>query len=100
MIFKNYFSQAMIFKNYFMMAVFLARRRIGAHMGARWLATRAASAQFGRVGDGFIERLGRACARVSTNGSILQRHGDDESHHVSAPSASPLNPDVPPARPL
>ncbi|KAJ1631121.1 hypothetical protein T492DRAFT_559971, partial [Pavlovales sp. CCMP2436] len=37
------------------------------------------------VSDGLVERLGRACARVSTNPSIRHRHGDDESHHAAIP---------------
>ncbi|KAG8463319.1 hypothetical protein KFE25_004830 [Diacronema lutheri] len=40
---------------------------------------------FGRVTDALAERLGRACARVSTNLSIRDRHGDDESYHAAMP---------------
>ena len=38
------------------------------------------------LGDAVLSRLEAAC-RVSTNGSILDRHGDDESHHPSQPPA-------------
>ena len=40
-----------------------------------------------RVSDGLLASLER-CARVSTNPSILDRHGDDESHHPSVPPAA------------
>lgn len=50
---------------------------------ARRLST--AAPAFGRVTDALAERLGRACARVSANPSILSRHGDDESYHSAMP---------------
>ena len=35
--------------------------------------------------DAALARIERACARVSTNPTILDRHGDDESYHPSVP---------------
>ena len=39
------------------------------------------------LGDALMSRLEAAC-RVSTNASILDRHGDDESHHPAQPPAA------------
>ena len=38
-----------------------------------------------RLAEPLLARLERSCARVSTNHSILDRHGDDESYHPSVP---------------
>jgi D-lactate dehydrogenase (cytochrome) len=38
-----------------------------------------------RVDDVLLSRLERAASRVTTNASIRDRHGDDESHHASVP---------------
>ena len=38
------------------------------------------------LADAVLSRLETAC-RVTTNASILDRHGDDESHHPSQPPA-------------
>ena len=40
------------------------------------------------LSDGLLGRLERAASRVSTNPSILDRHGDDESHHQSVPPSA------------
>lgn len=40
------------------------------------------------VGDALLARLERVAHRVSTNRSILDRHGDDESHHPSVPPSA------------
>ena len=37
------------------------------------------------VSDGLLTRLESAAHRVTTNASLLDRHGDDESHHASVP---------------
>lgn len=37
------------------------------------------------VSDALLSRLEGIAARVTTNASILHRHGDDESHHPSVP---------------
>lgn len=37
------------------------------------------------ISDVLLSRLERACHRVTTNASILARHGDDESYHSSVP---------------
>lgn len=38
-----------------------------------------------RVGDALLQQLGRVANRVTTNASIVHRHGDDESHHSAVP---------------
>ena len=38
--------------------------------------------------DALLARLERAAHRVTTNASIVDRHGDDESHHPSIPPAA------------
>ena len=41
--------------------------------------------KYKHVTDKLLSHLERACHRVTTNASILHRHGDDESHHPSVP---------------
>ena len=40
------------------------------------------------VGDALLAQLERVAHRVTTNASILDRHGDDESHHPSVPPSA------------
>ena len=40
------------------------------------------------VGDALLAQLERVVHRVTTNASILDRHGDDESHHPSVPPSA------------
>jgi len=56
-------------------------------MPARGLANalRLYSTQRAAVGDVLLARLEAISNRVTTNCSILHRHGDDESHHTSVP---------------
>ena len=41
--------------------------------------------RYSRLTDALLHRLEGSCSRVTTNASILDRHGDDESHHPSVP---------------
>lgn len=43
------------------------------------------SSQRALVSDGLLSRLESVANRVTTNPSLLDRHGDDESHHASVP---------------
>ena len=47
----------------------------------RLLSTRAKA----RVTDALLSQLEGVCNRVTTNASILSRHGDDESYHPAVP---------------